>query len=162
LVRSEWRKYGKGIASNRVDDQNQFEGTGTIDNSKFDVGSVNLEENALGTPPYVLPPGIDRQVLSGNAGAQRQNEASLYMKTNLPNGEARGVFKNIALDMRRFQNLELFVHAEDLIGKGSNLDKSAKFFIRFGSDATDNYYEYEASLKYTALNATSPLRYLAK
>ncbi len=80
-----------------------------------------------------------------------------YMKTNLPNGEARGVFKNIALDMRRFQNLELFVHAEDLIGKGSNLDKSAKFFIRFGSDATDNYYEYEASLKYTAPNATSPL-----
>ncbi len=157
LVRSEWRKYGKGIASNRVDDQNQFEGTGTIDNSKFDVGSVNLEENALGTPPYVLPPGIERQVLSGNAGAQRQNEASLYMKTDLPNGEARGVFKNIALDMRRFQNLELFVHAEDLIGKGSNLDKSAKFFIRFGSDATDNYYEYEASLKYTAPNATSPL-----
>ncbi len=35
----------------------------------------------------------------------------------------------------------------------------AKFFIRFGSDATDNYYEYEASLKYTAPNATSPLKY---
>ena len=53
-------KIWKGIASNRVDDQNQFEGTGTIDNSKFDVGSVNLEENALGTPPYVLPPGIEK------------------------------------------------------------------------------------------------------
>jgi hypothetical protein len=24
------------------------------------------------------------------------------------------------------------------------LDPKTKFFIRFGSDATDNYYEYEA------------------
>jgi cell surface protein SprA len=47
-------------------------------NNNFEVGSVNIEENALNQPPYVLPPGIDRQVLSGNAGAQRQNEASLY------------------------------------------------------------------------------------
>ncbi len=85
-----------------------------VDNSKFDVGSVNLEENALGTPPYVLPPGIERQVLSGNAGAQKTKRSfSLYEQTNLPNGEARGVFKNIALDMRRFQNLKLFVHAEN-------------------------------------------------
>jgi hypothetical protein len=45
-------------------------------NDNFEVGSVNIEENALNQPPYVLPPGIDRQVLSGNAGAQRQNEAS--------------------------------------------------------------------------------------
>jgi len=32
-----------------------------------------------------------------------------------------------------------------------------KFFIRFGTDNTDNYYEYEASLKYTPKNAKSPL-----
>lgn len=154
LVRSDWRKYSKNIASSGTGEN---EGTQTEDNSNFDVGSVNLEENALGTPPYVLPPGIDRQVLSGNAGAQRQNESSLYMKaTGLRT--SKGVFKNTSLDMRRYKKLQLFVHAEDLLNSTSTIiDPDAKFFIRFGSDATDNYYEYEAPLKYTAKNATSQL-----
>ncbi|UOE42473.1 cell surface protein SprA [Chryseobacterium suipulveris] len=155
LVRSDWRKYTKNIATNLPDQ----EGTQIVTDQNLDVGSVNLEENGLNQPPYVLPPGIDRQVLSGNAGAQRQNEASLYMKASPLFGDtSRGVFKNVALDMRRYQNMELFVHAEDLKNVNSSAyDPDAKFFIRFGSDATDNYYEYEASLKYTAKNAKSPL-----
>ena len=161
LVRSDWRKYANEIASPLVPSQNEGNSpptTVTDLNSNFDVGSVNLEENGLGTPPYVLPPGIDRQVLSGNAGAQRQNESSLYLKVDKLNGEARGVFKNASLDMRRYKKLQLFVHAEDLLNRTSTItDPNAKFFIRFGSDAVDNYYEYEASLKYTAENATSPL-----
>lgn len=157
LVRSDWRKYTKNIASSGTGEN---EGTQPEDNSNFDIGSVNLEENALGTPPYVLPPGIDRQVLSGNSGAQRQNESSLYMKaTKLRT--SKGVFKNTSLDMRRYKKLQLFVHAENqtntTTSNSSELDHDAKFFIRFGSDATDNYYEYEASLKYTAKNATSQL-----
>ncbi len=156
LVRSDWRKYTKNIANNVGDGTN--EGSVLIDNANFDVGSVNLEENGLNQPPYVLPPGIVRQVLSGNAGAQRQNEASLYMKALGLQNEARGVFKNTALDMRRYKKLELFVHAEDLRNPvSSELDPDAKFFIRFGSDATDNYYEYESSLKYTQRTATSPM-----
>ncbi|MBF8457352.1 cell surface protein SprA [Kaistella sp. G5-32] len=155
LVRSDWRKYTKDIATTITD----TEGVNPVDNEKVDVGSVNLEENGLSQPPYVLPPGIDRQVLSGNAGAQRQNESSLYMKTQpIAVKTTKGVFKNVALDMRRYKKLELFVHAEDLRNPTSTIyDKDATFFIRFGSDATDNYYEYEASLKYTATNARSPL-----
>lgn len=155
LVRSDWRKYTKDIAALG----NDSEGVNQIDNKNLDVGSVNLEENGLNQPPYVLPPGIDRQILSGNAGAQRQNEASLYLKAApMEPKTSRGVFKNVALDMRRYKKLELFVHAEDLRDvSSSRLDPDAKFFIRFGSDATDNYYEYETSLKYTAKNATSPL-----
>ncbi|MFC6268307.1 cell surface protein SprA [Frigoriflavimonas asaccharolytica] len=156
LVRSDYRRYTKNIFPVAGPE----EGTQLIDNSNFEVGSVNLEENGLNQPPYVLPPGIDRQVLSGSAGAQRQNEASLYLKaTGLGNvnAEARGVFKNISLDMRRYKKLQMFVHAEDLINKNSYLDPSTKFFIRFGSDATDNYYEYESSLQYTDFSATSPL-----
>ena len=160
LVRSDWRKYTKNIAT--IIDPNipEDEGTKPIDNKKFDVGSVNLEENGLSKPPYVLPPGIDRQILSGNSGAQRQNEASLYLKAApLEPKTSRGVFKNVALDMRRYKKLELFVHAEDVKpgAQSSGLDPNAKFFIRFGSDATDNYYEYETSLTYTSKNATSPL-----
>lgn len=161
LVRSDWRKYNKNIAyTNSLNPgQPDNEGSVLVNNEDFFVGSVNLEENGLGTPPYILPPGIDRQVLSGNAGAQRQNESSLYMKfLNLGN-DAKGVVKNTFLDMRRYKNLELFVHAEDLRNAGMNnqLDPNTKFFIRFGSDATDNYYEYESSLKFTPANAKSPL-----
>ena len=152
LVRSEWRRYTKNIAVNEQD----FEAS-TPNTNPLEIGSVNLEENALGQPPYVLPPGIDRQILSGNSGAQRQNESSMYLKTKVREQSAIGVFKNVALDMRRFEKLELFVHAEDLRNKTSQLDNEAKFFIRLGSDATDNYYEYEASLKYTSPNANSPL-----
>nr|WP_229728470.1 cell surface protein SprA [Epilithonimonas arachidiradicis] len=161
LVRSDWRKYTNKLFSPTVDNVQEGTAGPTDQNSNFDVGSVNLEENALGTPPYVLPPGIDRQVLSGNAGAQRQNEASLYMKTTQLKGESRGVFKNTSLDMRRYKKLALFVHAENQTNQStanqSYLDKDAKFFIRFGSDVSDNYYEYESSLTYTASNATSPL-----
>jgi cell surface protein SprA len=104
LVRSDWRKYPKNIATTGNSGATD-EGTLTTDNNNFEVGSVNIEENALNQPPYVLPPGIDRQVLSGNAGAQRQNEASLYLKaTSLAPSEARGVFKNTSLDMRRYKS----------------------------------------------------------
>lgn len=158
LVRSDWRRYPNKIFSPTVD--SPTEGTpGLVTlNDNFEVGSVNIEENALNQPPYVLPPGIDRQVLSGNAGAQRQNEASLYLKVSNLIDEARGVFKNVSLDMRRYKKLKLFVHGQNLdVPTASNLDPDVKFFIRFGSDATDNYYEYESSLKYTANTATSPL-----
>ncbi|KMQ68000.1 gliding motility protein [Chryseobacterium sp. FH2] len=159
LVRSDWRTYPKNIAKTTGDatDEGSIALT-PLDLSILEIGSVNIEENALNQPPYVLPPGIDRQVLSGNAGAQRQNESSLYMKVDaLPTTEARGVFKNTNLDMRRYKKLKLFVHAEDLNNRENGLEPNTKFFIRFGSDATDNYYEYEASLNITQKNATTPL-----
>ena len=164
LVRSDWRRYPKNIAKFTggspvaEPDPALDEGSLNVDNTNFEVGSVNIEENGLNQPPYVLPPGIDRQVLSGNAGAQRQNEASLYMKIKNMSDEARGVFKNISLDMRRYKKLKLFVHAQNLDAPtASNYDPDVKFFIRFGSDATDNYYEYESSVKYTPNTATAPL-----
>ncbi|PTT35659.1 cell surface protein SprA [Chryseobacterium sp. HMWF028] len=155
LVRSDWRKYDSKIASTVV--TGPEEGIGTVADPNFEVGSVNIEENALNQPPYVLPPGIDRQVLSGNAGAQRQNEASLYMKVTDLKSEARGVFKNTTLDMRRYKKLKLFVHAHDPLNRVIGMDEKTKFFIRFGSDATDNYYEYESSLKMTPTTATAPM-----
>lgn len=163
LVRSDWRKYPKNLAMYKTAgaDPAEDEGSTEVDTSNLEVGSVNIEENSLNQPPYVLPPGIDRQVLSGNAGAQRQNEASLYMKTDkLANGQARGVFKNTSLDMRRYKRLKLFVHAHDPYNRDPQvgaIDPKTKFFIRFGTDATDNYYEYEASLRLTSTTATAPL-----
>ncbi|MCJ7934648.1 MAG: cell surface protein SprA [Chryseobacterium sp.] len=164
LVRSDWRKYSKNLATyvgtNTTPgvDPAKDEGSMEVNTDDLEVGSVNIEENAFNQPPYVLPPGIDRQVLSGNAGAQRQNEASLYMKTDkLSNGQSRGVFKNTTLDMRRYKKLKLFVHAHDPLNRTIGLDEKTKFFIRFGTDATDNYYEYETSLKMTPTTATAPM-----
>lgn len=158
LIRSDWRKYGKNISSNTVPPSGEGIGEPSDQNRNFEVGSVNLEENGLNQPPYVLPPGIDRQVLSGNAGAQRQNEASLLLRAKGLKDEARGVFKNTALDMRRFRKLKLFVHAQsENIRDEGKIDPETKFFIRLGSDATDNYYEYEAALKYTPKTAVSPM-----
>lgn len=156
LVRSDWRKYSKTIASTTVAANQEGSAVSPGYNDNVDVGSVNLEENSAGTPPYVLPPGVDRQVLSGNAGSQEQNESSLYMKIKNLGREARGIYKNTALDMRRYQKLEMFVHAEDLKNTmSSETDRDLKYFIRFGSDATDNYYEYESSVKYTSKNSVS-------
>nr|WP_262908779.1 cell surface protein SprA [Chryseobacterium turcicum] len=157
LIRSDWRKYTSKIASPDVSSNQEGIGDAT-GNAQLEVGSVNIEENALNQPPYVVPPGIDRQVLSGNAGAQRQNEASLYLKATQITNQARGVFKNTSLDMRRYKKLRLFVHGQNLDRPtSSDYDPNTKFFIRFGSDATDNYYEYEASVKYTSNSATTPL-----
>lgn len=157
LVRSDWRRYTSKISSFNV--PGEAEGTGIVEDPTFEIGSVNIEENALNKPPYVLPPGIDRQVLSGNAGAQRQNEASLYMSVKNLKGEARGVFKNTTLDMRRYKKLKLFVHAHtnERDPDDGLLDPKTKFFIRFGTDATDNYYEYESSLMLTKSTATAPM-----
>ncbi len=156
LIRSDWRRYTNTIFSQNV--PANLEGTATAAQATdLEIGSVNLEENAANQPPYVLPPGIDRQVLSGNAGAQRQNEYSLYLKAKNLGAEARGVFKNINIDLRRFQKLKLFVHSENLDQTtDSGIDQNLKFFIRLGSDNTDNYYEYEYPLKYTSKNSISP------
>ena len=160
LIRSDWRKYTKRISSATVPASDEGTGEPGDQNKNFEVGSVNLEENGLNQPPYVLPPGIDRQVLSGNAGAQRQNESSIYLRVKNLFGEARGVFKNTNLDLRRFKKLKLFVHAHTASENDpfdGTKDPNTKFFIRLGSDATDNYYEYESSLNYTRRNATSPM-----
>lgn len=59
--------------------------------------------------------------------------------------------------MRRYKKLKLFVHAQDPGKRVFGFNKETKFFIRFGSDATDNYYEYESSLFITPSNATTPM-----
>ncbi|MCB9201640.1 MAG: cell surface protein SprA [Flavobacteriales bacterium] len=153
LVRADWRRYDREIASNTTGS----EGFTEINNSNLEIGAVNLEENSLGRPPYMLPPGIIREELSGTGGLQSQNEASLFLKVNnLEQNNPRGLFKYINMDMRRYKKLKLFVSAQNTSEPNSNLyDENAKFFIRIGSDLSENYYEYEMSLKYTSQNDNS-------
>jgi cell surface protein SprA len=157
LVRSDWRKYERKIAydSSNPDD----EGSGVqSDIQNVSISAVNLEENSTSKPPYVLPPGISREILGNTIGTQMQNESSLKMEINkLKHDEPRGIYKNIALDMRRYETLKMFVHAEELNNPSFSLIKGTKFFIRLGSDLSDNYYEYEISLKNTPNTAIGEL-----
>ena len=143
LVRGEWRGYNKDLF--------------TIDNpptsvASIDVTSVNIEENDNKEPVnYVLPPGVSRQTDPSQPQLTQQNEQAMLMKVlDLAPGDARAVYKNIMYDMRMYRRIQMFVHAEQIIGDASNLqDYETTVFIRLGSDHTQNYYEYEVPLKLT-------------
>ena len=124
--------------------------TDQYDGGNFEITSVNIEENAGKEPVnYILPPGIDRVVDPSQPQIAQLNEQSIVYKVrNLADGDARGAYKNMNLDLRQYKKLRMFVHAEALIGETLN-DYEITAFIRMGSDQTDNYYEYEVPLRVT-------------
>ncbi len=143
LIRADWRKY-----ANSLKEGGEHKPIDPTDNTSFVVSTVNVEEN----PNYITPPGIVRQIDFSSPQSIRQNEQAISVKVcNLKDGDARGVFKNAVVDMRQYSRLRLFVHAEGDKQLQSN-DVSA--FIRFGTDLTNNYYEYEIPLSLTHLGQT--------
>lgn len=154
LIRGEWRRYrfnldvlGGGLVE---DDPNE---------TLFEVNAVNIEQNASRFPVnYVLPPGIDRQILFGTASSQQQNEQALSLRVcGLKDGSARAVFRNINFDMRTYKRLKMFAHVESAEENGINLeDDDLTVFIRIGSDYAQNFYEYEIPLKKTEWETTIP------
>lgn len=149
LVRGEWRKY-----SLPLDDigENNYRPSG-----QMDVGSVNIEENSDRTPVnYVLPPGVDRVIDPGQPQLRELNEQSMSLKVlNLDPQDSRAVYKTLAMDMRQFKRLQMWVHAEELPLNTDEAistdleDNDLSIFIRVGSDFKNNYYEYEIPLKLT-------------
>ena len=143
LVRGDWRAYNYNLNS-RADAPAE----GTLSTSV-----VNIEENAGREPVnYVLPPGVNRIVDPGQSQITQLNEQSMSMKvTDLKAGDARGVYKNTAMDLRIYKRLQLFTHAERLIEDvaGELKDGDLSVFLRLGTDIKNNYYEYEVPLKLT-------------
>lgn len=152
LVRSNWRRYPKTLfpIPGSTSDEEGVDADPFLSN--LEIGQVNIEENSTNIPPYVLPPGVDREQMQGTTGYQSQNEASMVLKSKLTaSSPSKAVYKNTNLDMRRYKRMEMFVHAQDLLdGTNQSIDETTKLFIRLGSDYSDNYYEYEIPLKYTA------------
>jgi cell surface protein SprA len=122
------------------------------DPTTFEVEGVNIENNESRTPiPYRLPPGVEREELRTQNQNIRQNEQSLALRVcDLEPGDARGVFKNIRIDMRQYESLKMFVHAESLVNEMSIDDDELEAFIRIGVDFTQNFYEIRIPLKPTA------------
>ena len=104
LVRSDWRRYQLSL-DEESNEATQSEGT------TFSVGIVGIQENDGG---YVSTPGVEREQLNNNNTIVRQNEQSLVVDVcDLESEDARGVFKNINVDMRQYKKLKMFIHAED-------------------------------------------------
>ncbi|HHN48883.1 MAG TPA: cell surface protein SprA, partial [Bacteroidales bacterium] len=144
LVRSEWRRY-----------YNELYEPGDIvpgqPETQFEISTVNIEANGFRSPiPYVLPPGIEREINLGTINMQQKNEQSMSVKVcNLADGDARGVYKTTDFDFRQYNRLKMFVHAEKGIEEDELKTGDLTAFIRIGSDFTENYYEYEVPLEFT-------------
>ena len=137
LVRSDWRRYQQSL------DEDSNAAT-ELEPTDFSVGIVGVQEN---DGSYVSPPGVQREQLNNNNSIVRQNEQSLVVDVcDLEGEDARGVFKNINVDMRQYKKLKMFIHAED--GEAGNFNQGELVgFIRMGNDFTQNYYQIEIPLR---------------
>jgi len=143
LVYNSWRSYNEPIF-----EAGEYD---IFNDSDLDISSVSIEQNAMRTPVnYVLPPGVDRVIDPTNTSIRELNESALQLIiVDLDDGNSKAVFKQFNKDFRQFGKLEMFVHAEALIGDMSLHDGDVYAFIRLGSDFTENYYEYEVPLTLT-------------
>ncbi|MBT8321533.1 MAG: cell surface protein SprA, partial [Eudoraea sp.] len=150
LVRGDWRNYTKTLEADGDDPADD----GTI----VDVNTVNIEENNSRIPiPYVLPPGVVREQLNNNNTIIRQNEQSLsFVVENLEPQDSRGVFKNVNIDVRQYERIKMFLHAEKILDS-DYLDDDLPLvgFLRFGTDFSENFYQIEVPLQFTSFGATS-------
>jgi len=123
-------------------------------NTQFNVEAVSEEI----TSNYVTPPGVLREELVNNNVAIREDEKSLSLRVkNLEAEDSRAVFKNYQIDMRQYDNLEMYLHAEALPPPENQLqDGQLTAFIRMGIDFTNNYYQIEIPLKVTDPQDFSP------
>ncbi len=141
LVRGDWRGYEQALYAGKSPDA-----SGTMS-----VSAVNFEENNEKSPVnYVIPPGISRVIDPGQTQILQNNEQALAMTiSNLASGDARAVYKNTNLDLRRYKHLQMFCHANALPESGALEDGQTSIFIRIGSDYKNNFYEYEIPLTVT-------------
>jgi len=152
LVRGEWRKYLESLETPGELEPEDPEPT------SFNLSAVNIEENGNRQPiPYVIPPGIERQIDVGTANLRNLNEQSLQLAVcNLADGDARGAYRNVNFDMRMYEKLKMFVHAEQLDPDEALNNNDITCFVRLGSDFVDNYYEYEIPLTLTPFGTSDP------
>ena len=144
LVRGDWRPYLQPIASKN--------NTAPTVSGEFTTSAISIEEHGDRRPVnYVLPPGVTRIIDPSQPQLRQDNEQALALNVNnLGSKESRAVYKKSNLDIRQYERIQLFIHAEapeiDVTQLGNN---DMSLFVRFGSDYKSNYYEYEVPLTVT-------------
>lgn len=153
LVRSDWRRFLHSLEE-PGETLEQDDETETV----FNMFAVNLEANGRRSPiPYVMPPGIQREIDFSTTEILEQNEQSLSVQVcELEDGDGRAAFKNTNFDVRRYKRLRMFVHAESVEGEVELREGDLWMFIRLGTDLRQNYYEYSLPLRPTPFNTSNP------
>lgn len=141
LVHGEWRAYEQAL----------YTAQAPATSGTLEVSAVNFEENNEKQPVnYVIPPGVSRVLDPGQDQILQNNEQALSLTLkNLASGDARAVYKNTSLDLRRYRHLQMFAHANSLPGETAVDNGQTSLFIRLGSDYKSNFYEYEIPLTIT-------------
>lgn len=154
LIRSEWRKFRESLVQPSDGIQ------GDPGNTTFNIGAVSVEEHDQRQPiPYVIPPGIIREIDPSQQFQRQLNEQAMTIEVcDLKDGEARAATKNVGMDMVMYKNLEMFIHAEEMESIKPLLDNDVTVFVRLGTDFKENYYEYEVPLKITPWGSSSDVQ----
>lgn len=145
LVRTDWRVYEN---SDKLVDKNV---SGLNGDGRIEISSVNIENDGKRIPVnYVLPPGISREIDPSQTQIRQENEQSMSLKIDsLEPKDVRAVYKLTNIDMRQYERLKMYVHAENQVGSADLKDNRMSLFLRLGSDFTENYYEYKIPLVLT-------------
>jgi len=149
LVRGDWRTYDQTLNKDE-----KPSGSGIID-----ISTINIEENGDRQPVnYVLPPGVTRMSDPDQTQLIKENEQAMSIRvTDLAPEDARAIYKNTMYDLRRYKRIQMFTHAEKLVGDNNLENGELTVFMRLGTDYKNNYYEYEIPLVITPAGAYSDL-----
>ncbi|MEZ4974797.1 MAG: cell surface protein SprA [Cyclobacteriaceae bacterium] len=146
-VGNKWRRYTGNLEESNFGEPLEP----NLDN--FSVSVVNAEENGTGNsekPAYVPPLRRDRDVTS--TVQRRLNEQAVQLcATDLQDGDARAIFKNVTMDFFNYGRVKMFLSA---YGQGLQ-DGQLHAFLRMGTDFDQNYYEIEIPLKVTQPGAAT-------
>ncbi len=140
LVRSQWRTLLEVCS-------------GDPNPPEFNLDIVSIQENTRKTPyPYVLPKGIKQEILQSSFANVEQDERSVSL--NFCEFDQTicepAIYKLTELDLRVFDKLQMFVHAEqDEINGLDFFDGDLSLIVKIGKDFVSNYYEYEIPLEVT-------------
>jgi len=120
----------------------------TLNDSSFDVGVVNIEEN---WPAYQSPPGVirERDKTQPDQNVQANEQSLAFFLTGLADGrqaEAARFFTFKALDLFNYKTMKMFVHGDDKLKYVDPSNYDAEIYYRFGLDSL-NYYEYRAPIR---------------
>lgn len=147
LARNQWRRVTRAL-------ENAGPSTELEGDSEFDISVVNIEEHSSRSPfRYIIPPGIQRERnFQSTVSNAFLNEQSLALEMcDLEPDRINAAYRHLGeFDMRYYERLKMFVHAETL----DNLDDGdLSVVMRLGSDYTNNYYEYEIPLKFSQFDS---------
>ena len=144
LIRGTWRSYDQPIYS-AINKAPKVSGS-------MVVASVNIEENGDRKPVnYTMPPGVSRVLDPSQPQLRQDNEQAMSLQiVGLEPNEARAVYNKTNLDLRKYEHVQMYIHAENLVDAISEVgDGDMSVFVRLGSDYKSNYYEYEIPLTIT-------------